>query len=200
MRKIIRKIFWYAKGGYSPKRFWNNWADTFMDDSWQVETHAQHVWILQKIKEQKPQSILEIGCGFGRNIKFLVNNGIDPKIIYGIDISERMLNRAKEYLHNRTIKLMMGNVLNLPYKDKEFDLVLIHGVLMHVKPKDIQKAISETIRVTKKVITNVEQNYNGNEYTFVHDYRNLYKKYNGVITEYIRNKKLGLDFIYVKVR
>lgn len=198
MIKKILKIF--NINDYKPREFWDNWAPTFMNDEWQVQTHPQHTWILKKIKRIKEGKILEIGCGFGRNIKFLIENNISPNRLVGIDISPNMLIKAEELINNKKVKLVESDALSLPFVDKIFSAVLIHGVFMHIKPKDIDKGIKEAIRVSKKYILQVEQNYGGNKYTFVHNYKKLYKKNDAKIIEYKNNKDLGLDYLYVKVR
>lgn len=199
MRKIIKKILWEIRGGYKPKEFWEKWANTFMDDPWQVMVHPQHKWMAEKVRDVNPKNILEVGCGFGRNIKFLIEKGISPEKMTGVDISPRMLSKAEEYIGNKDVKLIEADVRSLPFKNKEFDLTLVHGVFMHVKPENIRDVVRESFRVSKSLII-VEQNYNGNEFTFVHDYKNLYKKFGGKIKEYIHNKNDGLDYFYVKVR
>lgn len=40
----------------------------------------------------------------------------------------------------------------------------------------------------------IEQNYNGNEYTFVHDYKNLFSNNSIIISEYVNNKTAGSDY------
>jgi len=200
LKKIIKKFIWDLKGGYEPRKFWDNWADSFISDSWQIKIHPQHKWILSKIKELKPESILEIGCGFGRNINFLIKNGIEAEKIIGVDISSKMIDKAKEYLKKGTVRLIVADANNLPFKNKEFDLVLIHGVFMHVKPENIEKVITESLRVSKKDLIDLEQNYNGNEYTFVHNYKKIYKDNGAKIMNYINNKDLGLDYYHVEIR
>lgn len=198
LKKLIKKIIWNIRGGYKPKEFWDMWSKTFMDDLWQRQIHPQHEWILKKVLSLRPKEILEVGCGFGRNIKFLIEKGINPGIITGVDLSPKILAKAKEYIKNNKVKLMEGDVKNLPFQDRNFDLTLVHGVFMHVKPDDVEKAVKEVAKVTKKDLIVVEQNYGGNEFTFIHDYSTLFKNFN--VAEYIKNDKLGLDFYHVKIR
>lgn len=198
-KSFVEKIIWSINGGYKPKKFWNTWSKTFMDDPWQVDTHPQHEWLLQKIDIKSQKSILEVGCGFGRNMKYLIDQGINPKRITGVDISPEMIKKARKYLRKGST-LKTGNILELPFKDNSFDLVFTHGVLMHVEPKNIQRAISELVRVSKKKIILIEQNYGGNYYTFIHNYRKTLKHLNINIVEYNTSKKLELDLIYAEVR
>lgn len=196
LEKYIKNILWKVQGGYKPKKFWNKWAKTFMDDPWQVKIHSQHTWMLKKIKEINPKKILEVGCGFGRNIKFLIENGIPAQYITGIDLSEEMIKKAKVYINSSAVSLKVLDVKALPFEENLFEVVIAHGVFMHIKPQDIEQAIKATKRVCKKYIISIEQNYNGNEYTFAHNYKELFNKYKLKIVEYIN--KDGLDYFLLK--
>lgn len=197
MKNLLLKMF---RKKYEPEKFWDDWAMDFMKDPWQVKIHPQHKWLLSIIKKQKPNSILEIGCGFGRNIKFLIENGVKSSSIVGIDISPNMVRFAKQYVDNSRVKLFVSNLRNFK-TNKKFDLVFTHGVLMHVQKDQIEEAINKLIDLSKKDVVLVEQNYKANNnYTFIHDFKKLLKGENLVIIEYRKDKKLGLDLIYAQVR
>jgi len=91
-----------------------------------------------------PKNCLDVGCGTGRLVKSLRKLGIDA---HGVEISEAALEIAdpavKPYLKQ-------GDIIKLPYKDDQFDLVLTFDVLEHLEKSKIKKAITETIRVTRK--------------------------------------------------
>lgn len=193
---IVKHFIWVVSGGYHPEKFWDNWSYDFLKDKWQVEVHPQHSWLLKKLRKDKPKSILEIGCGFGRNIKFLIDNGFEANNITGSDISKKMINLAKKYVNNKNVKFVHADVYKLPFKTNQFDLLISHGVFMHVKKSKIKQSIDEAVRVAHKIII-IEQNYGGNEYTFVHDYRKLLNE-KGRITEYVNDNKLGLDLILIE--
>ncbi len=200
IKTVINFFLWKIRGGYKAQEFWDRWSETFMDDPWQREIHPQHVWIKHIIDIHKPKSILEVGCGFGRNIKFLMDSGYPPKQITGIDISSNMIIKAKKYVKTKEVEFKTASVLNIPFKDSQFDMTLSHGVLMHVQPSNVDTAINEIVRVSKKGIVLVEQNYDGNEYTFIHNYKKLFQQKKINIVEYKSSKKLGLDLIYVEIR
>lgn len=199
LKKTIKKMLWNIHGGYHPEKFWDNWTTEFIKDPWQRKIHKEHLWLLKKINELKPNNILEVGCGFGRNIKFLIDKGINPKSIVGVDISRNMLKEAKSYIKNKNIVLINCDAKKLQFKDKEFDLIFIHGVFMHIKPDEIQNVVKEIKRIAKKNILSIEQNYGGNDYTFIHDYKKLYKEAGFTVAEYIKDKSLGLDYFDLKL-
>lgn len=197
---LTGRIIWHVRGGYKPREFWDKWSRIFMDDPWQVETHPQHEWLLSKLDLTSKKTILEVGCGFGRNIKYLKDQGVRPSRITGVDISSEMVKKARRFLGKQNVHLKVANILNLSFKNNSFDMVFTHGVLMHVKPQDVRPALEELIRVSKNKVILIEQNYGGNEYTFIHDYKKLLKSLKINIVEYKRSKKLGLDLIYAEVR
>lgn len=198
LRKFKNKIEWWIRGGYNPRLFWDEWAKTFMDDKWQVDIHPQHEWLLTEIIKSNPKSILEIGCGFGRNIRYLVENGVTAEIS-GIDISPKMIKKAKEYTKNYRPKLYNMPAEKMTFKNKTFDVSFSHGVLMHVPTSNIESVLKELIRVTKKKIIMIEQNYGGNEYTFIHDYKKILKDLGLARYSVRRSKNLGLDMISVEL-
>ncbi|MFW9866753.1 MAG: class I SAM-dependent methyltransferase [Candidatus Thorarchaeota archaeon] len=79
--------------------------------------------ILQQINEG---SLLDIGTGHGRLL--IEINKLNPKIeLYGLDISEKMINLAKTNLKNIKADLQQGNITTTNYKSNYFDLVTCTG-------------------------------------------------------------------------
>jgi uridylate kinase len=93
-----------------------------------------------------PKTCLDIGCGTGRLVSWLRKFGIDTK---GVDISKFALE-----LSDKSVRpyLEIGDIVNLPYKDNLFDLVITYDILERIDPSKINKAISESIRVSKNLI------------------------------------------------
>lgn len=181
--KIRNKTFSLLKNGYVPKEFWNNWSDTYFHQPYRKEVDQSHFWLLEIINGFKPKSILEVGCGFGKNLDFLNKNTLYSAQLFGLDISESMLKKAKYYASNDTT-LTCGDITNMPFYDNSFDLVFTHGTLMHVSSNDLTKAILELKRVAKKDLIIMEEIlwYNAeqkkkntplNEYTFIHNYEEI---------------------------
>ena len=122
-----------------PQFLWNLKAFSFNKEKWQNKIFPQHFWLLEQINRLKPVNILEAGCGFGRNLEFLLKNNIKPSQLTGSDFSLIMLNKAKTRLNNK-VKLIKTSVQKLPFKDNSFDLVFTHGVLMHLKPNQLKSS------------------------------------------------------------
>ena len=94
----------------------------------------------------KKGKVLEIGCGTGNNLVFFAENGWDT---YGIDINKKAIGYAHKLLKSKNLKakITIGNVEELPYKNREFDLVLDRACLQHNRINSIKKIIKEVERV-----------------------------------------------------
>ena len=94
-----------------------------------------------------PLCALEAGCGIGRWIIPMAQKGYE---ITGIEIEQEALNIIETHYKATNLKLVNGDILNMPFQDDSFDLVISLGVLEHFEKPEIQnKAISEHIRVMK---------------------------------------------------
>lgn len=87
--------------------------------------------------------ILLAGIGTGQDLPLLQKDCL----IIGIDISDTMLDRAKEKAKNRNAKLLNMNAENLEFSDGEFDIVILNLVLSVVESP--HQALSEALRVLK---------------------------------------------------
>jgi len=121
----------YGYGGYHYQpRFWRGTVQRLRDYYGLSET----------------STVLDVGCAKGfmmYDFKQLMPN----MTIAGVDISE--------YAYENAIKEMrpymrVGNVKELPHKDKSFDLVVSINTVDHLPLEECKQAIREIQRVTKK--------------------------------------------------
>jgi SAM-dependent methyltransferase len=94
--------------------------------------------------------VLDVGCGAGVDTLFsAMMTGPSGKVV-GIDLTPAMLERAKKNLSITDLKNVVfkeGSAENLPFADKEFDVVTSNGALNLVPDK--AKAFAEIYRVLK---------------------------------------------------
>lgn len=92
----------------------------------------------------KPKAkILDVGCGTGDLLKFLIDDGFKG---YGIDSSAGMLEEAKKHIASDYLQQM--DICNLNYPNGYFDAVISLYALQHIQ--DVEKALYELKRVTKR--------------------------------------------------
>ena len=94
----------------------------------------------------QPKNLLDAGCGPGFLMHMLNEIGVD---VVGIDASPAGLSSAPGDVKN---KIVLGSVLDLPFKDREFDVVLSREVLEHLTVIELSKAIAEMCRVSSRLV------------------------------------------------
>jgi SAM-dependent methyltransferase len=108
--------------------------------------------VIERYRSTANLKILEVGCGYGRNIAAL--SGIKNSEFFGCDISSADLAKAEDKartLGRNNIKLILQADKNkLPFADDQFDLVVLWQVLEHVPTVSEKKSLlAEVSRVAK---------------------------------------------------
>ncbi len=107
---------------------------------------AEIDFVLNNIKSS--DTILELGCGYGRVLKPLAQKA---QTVFGIDSSPANIDSAKEYLSEfDNIQLSVMDAAELSFKKSSFDKIICiqNGIsALHVEP---QILISESLRVVKR--------------------------------------------------
>ncbi|WP_100182680.1 class I SAM-dependent methyltransferase [Candidatus Nitrosotenuis aquarius] len=98
----------------------------------------------------RAQSILEVGCSAGNDLKLFP----DESNVNGIDISELAITQANENLPK--FNFQTANICTIPFEDNSIDLVFTRNVMNYLDSQDIKKAVAELFRVSKKYIFNIE--------------------------------------------
>lgn len=80
----------------------------------------------------KQSKILDAGCGEGILVEKYRKEGYD---IIGLDLSY-----SSEYV-------LRGDIIKMPFKDREFDVVLCLDIIEHLNFKEQEKALNEVNRV-----------------------------------------------------
>jgi demethylmenaquinone methyltransferase / 2-methoxy-6-polyprenyl-1,4-benzoquinol methylase len=105
--------------------------------------------ILEMVKKQKPNSILDIATGTG-DLAILFAQTTATEII-GLDISQGMLDIGKKKIAdknlNEKIKMVLGDGESIPYQDNYFDVITVaYGVRNF---ENLEKGLADILRVLK---------------------------------------------------
>ena len=132
--------------------------DKFYIDTWGVSRSRMMKDFLIPVKRNIVK-VLEVGCNVGNQLNCLQNLGF--KELYGIDVQAYAVEKAKKI--TKGINIIKGSAFDIPFKDNYFDLVFTAGVLIHVSPDDINIALDEIYRCSKRYVCGFE--YFAQDYT-----------------------------------
>lgn len=92
------------------------------------------------------KSVLEIGCGTGKNTALLAEIG---QKVYAFDFSEAMIEKARQKLRTGNVSLAVADLtLQWPCKERAVDLIACNLVLEHIR--DLSFIFAEAGRVLVK--------------------------------------------------
>ena len=119
------------------------WGD--MQKYGPVHRHHRRIFSLL-LKGISYDSVLDVGCGEGSNLKFIKSLDTDKEIKFaGIDISKNAIAQAKKESKNNSFFVMDCQKEKL---DKKFALVICSDVVEHLKDDD--SAIRNLFEMTEK--------------------------------------------------
>jgi len=93
----------------------------------------------------KNKNILDIGCSTGNVARAIID--MSNNNYYGIDISEKYIERAKK--NSPKGKFMQMDAGRLEFKNELFDIVMINSVLHHIDDNIAKNCLKEAYRVLK---------------------------------------------------
>ena len=179
---------WLLWGGYEPARYWRRRGRGYRKefDAHSEETRRavrrQEAEFLEALRPLEFDSVLEVGCGFGRILR-LVADEFAPGRVAGVDVSRHQLRKARALLKSRKPELCEADITRgLPFwEDGTFDLVFTSEVLMHLpEPEPI---VREMARVSRRYVVHLEYTAAQPEperWEFRHDLPGLYRRIFGI--------------------
>lgn len=98
------------------------------------------------------KNVLEVGCNIGNKLALLKNLGFED--LTGVEPLNFAISEGKK--RYPFISFKQGTVFDLPFANGSFDLVFTAGVLIHINPGDLSRAMNEIARVAGKWILGFE--------------------------------------------
>jgi len=96
--------------------------------------------------------VLDAGCGSGRNIKYLMQAGVE---VYGADVSPEAIQQVQQLaksngLAHASEKFVVADLVRLPFSEDQFDVVLCSAVLHFSEDEQhFRQMVEELWRVLK---------------------------------------------------
>lgn len=87
------------------------------------------------IPDLRGKKILDLGCGFGWHCRYAREQ--QARSVLGIDLSDNMLERAKEHTNDPAIEYRQMAIEDIDFREAEFDVVLSSLALHYVERFDL---------------------------------------------------------------
>ena len=121
---------------------YNKWSQTYDTDRNLTRDLDQQV-MKETLEDLRFDSILETGCGTGKNTSFLVDVGTK---VHALDFSEGMIEKAREKVNAENVRFSVADLTQKwPCEDQAYDLIVCNLVLEHIE--DLSFIFSEASRV-----------------------------------------------------
>jgi len=125
-----------------------------MESSWKKKIGITQTQANQEFLDDISHSlcILEVGCNIGNQLLCLQKMGF--RSLYGIELQSYAVELSKS--RTKKINIIQGSTFDIPFKDDSFGLVFTSGLLIHIPPSQINKALDEIHRCTRHYIWGCE--------------------------------------------
>jgi malonyl-CoA O-methyltransferase len=133
---MVGEVMMNIQGAY------DEWSQTYDTDRNLTRDLDQQI-MLETLANQRFYSILELGCGTGKNTSFLVTIGTK---VHALDFSQGMIEKAREKVKAENVRFSMADLTQRwPCEDGGYDLIVCNLVLEHIE--DLSFIFSEVFRV-----------------------------------------------------
>ena len=124
---------------------YNEWSETYDVDENLTRDLDQEV-TKESLGNFHFASILELGCGTGKNTVFLAQIGAQ---VHALDFSEGMIEKAREKVTAENVKFSVADLTQKwPCEDTSYDLIVCNLVLEHIE--NLIFIFSEAVRVLEQ--------------------------------------------------
>ncbi len=161
---------------------------------------------LKRLKEvyedQKPiETVLEVGAGKGRMSTIILEEFPDIKQFDVIDLEfEESFTLFDSKVDAYELDITSED-FDIPFRGKQYDLILASEVFMHIKPEDIESVLTRltNLLAPQGLIVNIDWYHQKepSEWCYIHDYEKMYRE-NGLYPVFMMDINKQKLFCYGK--
>ena len=116
----------------------------YNDDAYSYYGRSNHGHkAIEAIAQLKPTSLLDVGCGHNKFVQEIRELGVKA---LGVDFACKSADQ-------------IADILDLPFRDKEFDFITAWDVLEHLLPDQVEQAFLEMKRVSSRFAFTIAYDY-----------------------------------------
>jgi SAM-dependent methyltransferase len=134
-----------------------HWAKQKPKESYWTNVPAvrRSKWFAEQLKDYEFDTILEVGCSAGRNLKYILERFGDVSV-FGIDVNAKAIESAKANIPKERSVFKVNDLYNINNFDRDYDIIFSSGVLIHVPPANLKSIIDVLVLGAPKYIMHIE--------------------------------------------
>lgn len=105
--------------------------------------------VIDSIGPRSEISVLDVGCGEGGELAWLVSQGLAPANLAGVDLLDHAIARARERVPG--VDLRVANAARLPFDDNSFDVVITVFMLSAILDPAVRAAAARELQRVARV-------------------------------------------------
>jgi SAM-dependent methyltransferase len=164
------------------ERFWaslENYHEHLSVDQQRGFAHRISAWFAEKVLPPlSASSVLEIGCGSGRNLVHIAR-ALPSARIFGIDVNPHAVRIARDRLAGQAV-VRQASLYELgDFADGSIDVVFSMGVLMHISHERVVGVIAEMLRIARTAVIHFEchgPSYGFDHHKYPRNYADIYHR------------------------
>lgn len=152
--KAITAEQWRTLARRSPTYLPSYWDDAD-DESRDTLGKRRSAWLADLPPFRQVQSVMELGCGAGRNL-YVLQRRYPHLTLFGVDISPEGIEHARRHARG---EFVVGDLYDFDtiLQGRVVDLIFTMGVLIHLHPATLPRLIEEMRCRARKFLIFVEQ-------------------------------------------
>ena len=125
---------------YINKNYWDNLYKASSHKS--IWPWNDVIKLIKKNYKSKNKNILELGCGYGANIPFLINENFK---YYGLDSSQVAISQLKKKFKKIRKNIILSDISSYNFKKlkKKFGIILDRGTITHIDDDKIVNIVEK---------------------------------------------------------
>lgn len=167
LRKVTQKIYNVTAGRVpvidrffryrDPQNYWKQrGGETYFQEQEAVKDRTERSrFIAEEIARLSPASLLEIGCGYGKQLEN-ISKLMGGMTFAGADFSRPQLLKGFEYFPSMRGRVVEADAEFLPFKERSFDVVMSSAVILHNEYKKAQRILWNMIRISRRYLVHNE--------------------------------------------
>lgn len=129
------------------KEFFDNYANKWDEVNRYDRPQKDFEGLVEKLGLTEGSAVVDLGCGTGILVPYLLDKVGGSGLIYAVDVSEKMLERLSKKFTNRNIRTMPLKAERLSAIGDEVDAVMCFSTFPHIEDKP--KALREIAKVLR---------------------------------------------------